>query len=306
MPTAAVRAGSPSCPTAPASASSPSARPSPASPRASSPRRSPSSAPGSCKTSSAWLKREPALLGEELRIVASQLSAFDRTRDRPDLLAVDRAGKLVVIEIKRDDSGSGQDLQALRYGAYVSTLDAQQVAGLYRAYEQAEHARELSAAQARLELDEWVVDGDLDALDADEQPRVVLIAGGFQVGVTNTALWLSRNFGLDITCVQLVPHRVGGEVVLASTVLIPLPEVADFEVRLQAKRRRAAGRGPARKLDLDAARAFIASIPTGRWASYGDVAAAIGRPDAGQPDRYVAVEQGRRRAARLPRAQPLR
>src|SRR5438552_19118554 len=78
-----------------------------------------------------WLKREPTLLGEDLLDVASQLASFDKTRDRPDLLAVDGAGKLVVIEIKRDDSGSGQDLQALRYAAYVSTLQVDQLVELY-------------------------------------------------------------------------------------------------------------------------------------------------------------------------------
>src|SRR3954453_20189316 len=35
-------------------------------------------------------------------------------------------------------------------------------------------------------------------------------------------------------------------------------------------------------LDWDLARAFIVSIPTGRWASYGDVAAAAGAPRGAQ------------------------
>lgn len=230
-----------------------------------------------------WLKTNPRVLGEDMLIVASQLAGFDKTKDRPDLLALDRAGKLVVIEIKRDESGSGQDLQALRYAAYVSTLDSEQVVGLYRSYVAGEHNRELSAAVARKEIDDFITDGDLETLDEDEQPRLILVAGNFQVGVTNTALWLARNFGLDITCLQLIPHVIKDEIVLASTVLIPLPEAADFEVRLQEKRRKATRKRSNAKLDLTAAREFIAAIPKGRWASYGDVAAAAGRPKAGQP-----------------------
>jgi hypothetical protein len=42
-----------------------------------------------------WLRRNPELLGEEFRVIASQFSGFDGTRDRPDLLALDRNGKLV-------------------------------------------------------------------------------------------------------------------------------------------------------------------------------------------------------------------
>jgi alkylated DNA nucleotide flippase Atl1 len=229
-----------------------------------------------------WLKQEPGVMGEELKVVASQFSGFDKTKDRPDLLALDRAGKLVVVEIKRDDSGNGQDLQALRYAAYVSTFTAEQVAGLYRAYESQENDRAITSAEARKELEDFISSESLDALDEDEQPRIVLVAARFQVGVTNTALWLTRNFGLDITCVQLTPYKLNGEILLASSILIPLPQAADYEVRLQEKRRKASTRRQGDSLDFEIVRTFIASIPEGRWASYGDVAAAAGAPKGGQ------------------------
>jgi alkylated DNA nucleotide flippase Atl1 len=229
-----------------------------------------------------WLKQEPGVVGEDLLIVASQFSGFDKTKDRPDLLALDRAGKLVVIEIKRDDSGSGQDLQALRYAAYVSTFSAEQLVGLYRGYQVQEHGRTLTTGEALKELEDFITTESLGALDEDEQPRVLLVASRFQVGVTNTALWMTRNFGLDITCVQLTPYTVNGEIVLASSILIPLPEAADFEVRLQEKRRKATSRRQGGTIDFEIVRTFVASIPTGRWASYGDVAAAAGAPKGGQ------------------------
>lgn len=74
-----------------------------------------------------WLKARPEVLGEDLLIISSQFSGFENTKDRPDLLALDRIGKLVVVEIKRDDSGAAQDLQALRYAAYLSTAKADDV-----------------------------------------------------------------------------------------------------------------------------------------------------------------------------------
>ncbi|MTD47289.1 hypothetical protein GKE82_24090 [Conexibacter sp. W3-3-2] len=230
-----------------------------------------------------WLKARPEVMGEDLKIVGSQFAGFDRTLDRLDLLALDRQGKLVVVEIKRDESSNGQDLQALRYAAYVSTLTAEQVVGMYQAYEAAERQRELTTGQARAELEEWTGGKALDPLDEDAVPRIVLVAAGFPVGVTNTVLWLTRNFDMDITCVQVTPYTVAGEIVLAASVLIPLPEAAAFEVRLKekqrtARRRRAAGNS----IDFAVARAFIAAIPTGRWASYGDVAAAAGAPKGGQ------------------------
>lgn len=229
-----------------------------------------------------WLKHEPAVMGEPLKIVASQLAGFDKTLDRLDLLALDRNGKLVVIEIKRDDSSKSQDLQALRYAAYCSGLTAEQVVGLYRGYERSQHNRELSTSEARQELEEFIRSESLDALDEDDQPRMILVATGFQVGVTNTTLWLLRNSELDITCVQVQPYEINGEIVLASTVLIPLPEAEEYQSRLKEKQRKARSHRDGDTIDFEIARAFIASIPKGRWASYGDVAAAAGAPKGGQ------------------------
>jgi alkylated DNA nucleotide flippase Atl1 len=229
-----------------------------------------------------WLKQEPTVMGEPLMIIASQFAGFDRTLDRLDLLALDLDGKLVVIEIKRDDSSKSQDLQALRYAAYCSALTAEQVIGLYRKYERVEHRRDLASSEARKELEDFIRSESLDALDEDDQPRMILVATGFQVGVTNTALWLLRNSDLDITCVQVQPYELNGEIVLASTVLIPLPEAEEYQSRLKEKQRSARRRRDGDSLDFDTVRAFIGSIPRGRWSSYGDVAAAAGAPKGGQ------------------------
>jgi alkylated DNA nucleotide flippase Atl1 len=229
-----------------------------------------------------WLKEEPAVMGEPLKIVARQFAGFDRTLDRLDLLALDQKGKLVVVEIKRDDSSSSQDLQALRYAAYCSALTAEQVVDLYRTYERAERGHELAATEARRDLEDFIGGDSLDALDEDDCPRMILVATGFPVGVTNTALWLRRNSDLDITCVQVQPYEINGEIVLASTVLIPLPEAEEYQSRLKEKERKARHRREGGSLDFDVVRAFIASIPRGRWSSYGDVAAAAGAPKGAQ------------------------
>ena len=53
-----------------------------------------------------WVAANPGILGENLLVIAKEFSGFDRTNERLDLLAVDEDGKLVVIELKRDDSGT--------------------------------------------------------------------------------------------------------------------------------------------------------------------------------------------------------
>ena len=53
-----------------------------------------------------WVAKNPGILGERLLIVSKEFSGFDRTNERLDLLAVDEEGRLVIIELKRDDTGA--------------------------------------------------------------------------------------------------------------------------------------------------------------------------------------------------------
>jgi RecB family endonuclease NucS len=66
------------------------------------------------------LRDEIAALGEDLLVIAEEFGNWQDARRRIDLLALDKEGRLVVIEIKRSDDGGHMELQALRYAAMVS------------------------------------------------------------------------------------------------------------------------------------------------------------------------------------------
>ena len=53
-----------------------------------------------------WVESYPEILGEELLILTTEYDKFDKTNERLDLLAIDKLGNLVIIELKRDDSGN--------------------------------------------------------------------------------------------------------------------------------------------------------------------------------------------------------
>ena len=53
-----------------------------------------------------WIAANPGILSEDLLIIGKEFSGFDKTDERLDLLALDADGKLVVIELKRDDTGA--------------------------------------------------------------------------------------------------------------------------------------------------------------------------------------------------------
>ncbi|MGD0454950.1 MAG: hypothetical protein ABSB69_15260 [Solirubrobacteraceae bacterium] len=227
-----------------------------------------------------WIRERPILLGEDLKIVTHQFAGFEQAKDRLDVLALDHDGRLVVIEVKRDASGAYQDLQALRYAALVSTFRAEQLAEAHADYIKKTESREIDAEDARRELEAFIEGGDLDIVDEDVQPRIMLVAASFQPAVMSTVLWLCRAYRVDISCVQLVPYEVGGELLIGSSILVPLPEVGDYEVKVAQKLHAATSKkATAAPLHQDQAKAFIASVPSGRWTAYVDVATAGGSPN---------------------------
>ena len=76
----------------------------------------------------------------------------------------------------------------------------------------------------RMYLDRWTIEGDSesrvldhlpgddeDALISSENPRIILASANFSKELTTSVLWLNQ-VGLDVTCVQLQPHKVGDSV----------------------------------------------------------------------------------------------
>jgi uncharacterized protein DUF4268 len=179
-----------------------------------------------------WVLTTPRLLGEDLLIVTTEFDQFDKTSERLDVLAVDSRGKLVVAELKRSAVGTAADLQALRYAAYCSTLGIDDLAELYQSHVRRRSKRELSAAEARAEIEDFIEDPAFE--EFDDKPRIVLAAEEFPAEVTATLLWL-RSFNLDVSAVRLRPYRVGGQLLVDSSILIPLQEAEDFLVRREKK-----------------------------------------------------------------------
>lgn len=179
-----------------------------------------------------WIEQYPGILGEELLVVTSEYDRFDKTNERLDLLAVDKAGNVVVIELKRDDSGKNVDLQAIKYAAYCSTLTLGDLVGIYARY-QKQKGTDLSVEAAQQAILDFIDEDDFEELN--DRPRIILVAREFRPEVTASVLWL-RKFGMDISCVKWDPYELSGDhVVFNSTVLIPLPEAKDFVIQSEKK-----------------------------------------------------------------------
>ena len=81
-----------------------------------------------------WIRTNPEILGEDLLVVSTEFDRFTNSNDRLDVLALDRSGNLVVIELKRDSAAGYADLQAIRYAAMVSSMTIEVLIPYYVSY----------------------------------------------------------------------------------------------------------------------------------------------------------------------------
>src|ERR1700722_7875174 len=78
-----------------------------------------------------WLIEHPEILGERLLVITKEFADFDLSQKRLDILALDEGKKLVIVELKREATGSVAELQAIRYAAMCSTMTFDRMVGLY-------------------------------------------------------------------------------------------------------------------------------------------------------------------------------
>lgn len=163
-------------------------------------------------------------------LLDEEFGRWEDSRRRIDLLGLDKSGDLVVIELKRTDDGGHMDLQAIRYAAMISAMTFEQVVAA-RAEFQAANGIEGDAEQAILEFLEWE---EADEDQFAQNVRIVLVSADFSKELTTAVMWLN-NHDLDIRCVRLKPYLLDGRLLLDVQQVIPLPEAAEYQVRVKEK-----------------------------------------------------------------------
>ncbi len=176
-----------------------------------------------------WVAFNHGLLGENLLIVSKEFDRFDRTNERLDLLAVDPDGKLVIIEMKRDDTGADVHWQAIKYASYLRRATPENIIEIF-----SKHAK-IPTEDARLKLEQHTGSEELNSLNNDQ--RIVLASHRFAPEVTSASLWLNEKShgGNLITCVTLTPYRdsTTGTLYIQATTIIPVPGTDPYEVGIR-------------------------------------------------------------------------
>jgi hypothetical protein len=174
------------------------------------------------------LRKDISPIGDDLMVIAEEFGDWEYSYRRIDLLCLSKGAGLVVVEIKRTEDGGHMELQALRYAAMVSSMTLDQVIQAYTRAMGVEEEAARSEVLTFLQLD------SPDDAELSGEVRIVLVSADFSTELTTTVLWLNQR-DLDITCIRLRPYRMGNDVLVDATQIIPLPEAADYEVKMRAQ-----------------------------------------------------------------------
>jgi hypothetical protein len=179
------------------------------------------------------LKSRIEVLAPDTLIVAEEFGEWEDSRRRIDLLGVDKNANLIVIELKRTEDGGHMELQAIRYAAMISTLTFQKLVPIYERF-LATNEIERDATESLLEFLEWS-EPDEDLFG--QQVKIILASAEFSKELTTSVMWLNE-FGLDIRCVRMHPYVSAGQTFLDVQTVIPIPEVAEYQVRIREKKQK--------------------------------------------------------------------
>lgn len=179
-----------------------------------------------------WIANEPSSLGEPLLIIQKEFADFDDTRERLDLLALDKKGNLVIIENKLDDSGKDVTWQAIKYASYCSSLSKQQVLEIFQKYLISIGEQSIAAEV----LSEFFDGRDIEDIEINKgnSQRIILVAANFHKEVTSAVLWL-HNFNLRIKCVKVTPYKYGEQVMMEFDQIIPIEDAEEYQIKIANK-----------------------------------------------------------------------
>jgi hypothetical protein len=157
-----------------------------------------------------------AEIAEELLFLGEEVTPTDVVSDRIDILAMDRQGAVVVVELKRG-ANKLQLLQALSYAAMISEWETEGIVSRLATF------RVCSEEDAEEEIQRFL-DEDISVLN--ERQRIILIAEDYDYQVLATAKWLAEKYEVDIACWKVELAEDSGAEYLSFGCVYPPPEIA--------------------------------------------------------------------------------
>ncbi|WP_217877305.1 hypothetical protein [Pseudoalteromonas shioyasakiensis] len=153
------------------------------------------------------------IFGEELILLKNQIKVVNKKR--ADILALDRNGNGVVIELKKDGGRLGVETQALQYLADISRFKGEKFISNSRLIEK----------KFIESIESFIESASLEREDINTKNRIILIANSFDKTLFSMGEWLSEK-GVGFKCIQysVSKHSDGTQYIDFSVVFDRSPE----------------------------------------------------------------------------------
>jgi hypothetical protein len=164
-------------------------------------------------------------------VIAEEFADWEDSSRSIDLLCIDKQANLVVVELKRTEDGGHMELQAIRYAAMVSNMTFADAVNAHANFLSKIGGNPSDAENAILSFLGW---DEPRGSEFGQDVRIVLVSANFSKEITTSVLWLNQR-ELDIRCVRLIPYQFTGKTLLDIQQVLPLPESAEYQIRLRKK-----------------------------------------------------------------------
>ena len=178
-----------------------------------------------------WVIAHPEIIGPDVLVVTSEFAGWASKRgakdaDRLDILGLAKDGRLVVTELKRGTAPSTVEMQVLNYAARASLFTTEQLTRVHHQFRKL-RGHDGTLDSARDHLEGWAPELSDETLR--DTPRLVLVAEDFGLDVTTTAVFLARQFQVDIQLVRLAAYSTAaGELVISVSRTFPPPDMDEM------------------------------------------------------------------------------
>lgn len=178
------------------------------------------------------LKKQIEIISPNLLVISEEFCEWEDSRRRIDLLAIDRDANIVVIELKRTETGEHMELQALRYASMVSTLTFKRAVEIFEKYLKSIES-DLNPQEEILSFLGWSEEESKDEFANDV--KIILVSSDFSKELTTSVMWLNER-KIDIKCFRLIPYKMESEVLIDVQQIIPLPEAESYQIKIREQK----------------------------------------------------------------------
>ena len=172
-----------------------------------------------------WLIRNTKEFFSENLLVIGREVKIEGIGDRIDVLAIDRDGNLVVLELKRGELTGNVDFQILKYVSYISRWEYSRIKAQFQRFIDTAWGREIygEGADFNEELEEFCNDD----YEVNGNQRMILIGNDIGDRVGSVVLWL-REQGIDVSIANFSLFKHDSELYLSAETVIPTSQLERF------------------------------------------------------------------------------